>query len=177
MSDIQNTTPAETDRAIREAADKLIQASCQKHGISPDQLPPDAIEDARRTAKEMIESDQRKQSNEYYHLYEQQRAENEALKAQLGAVRENKTARTDTRRVDSMEMVRDRMGRAQWFQLSEAQKLTSLGLDPQTVDKQQLRSLFGAKSDGSYAVDFQKTNPFRYRQLREAALALNVTGK
>ena len=76
-----------------------------------------------------------------------------------------------------MEQVRDRMGRATWFQLSEAGKLTALGLDPSSVDKTQLRSLFGKSTDTAFAVDFMKTNPHRYKQLRQAALALDITGK
>ena len=99
------------------------------------------------------------------------------MKSQLGAVRENRAAKADTRTVDTMEQVRERVGRATWFQLSESGKLTALGLDPSTVDKMQLRTLFGAKTDTALAVDFAKTNPYRYRQLRQAALALNITGK
>jgi hypothetical protein len=169
--------PTATDRAIREAADKIISATCTKHGITPDQLPEGAIADARRAATEMVESDQRNQSNEYFHLYQQQKQEAEALKAQLGAVRENRTAATDKRTVTSMERTRDLMGRATWFQLSEAQKITALGVDPASVDKAQLRTLFGKATDTSAAVDFMKTNPYRYKQLREVALALNITGK
>ncbi len=174
---IEATTPQATEAAVNAATDNLIQAACSKHGITLAQLPPEAIEDARRTAREMVESNQRNQQNEFFHLYQQQKAETEALKAQLGAVRENRTAKADTRTVDSMEQVRDRMGRATWFQLPESGKLTALGLDPSTVDKTQLRALFGRHTDTSLAVDFQKTNPYRYRQLKQAALALNITGK
>jgi hypothetical protein len=166
---INAATDAETNR--------IITATCAKHGIQPADLPAGAVEDARRSAREMVESDARKASNEYYHLYEAQKRENEALKSQLGAVRENRAAKADTRTVDTMEQVRERVGRATWFQLSESGKLTALGLDPSTVDKMQLRTLFGAKTDTALAVDFAKTNPYRYRQLRQAALALNITGK
>jgi hypothetical protein len=169
--------PAITEAAVNQAADRLIQASCQKHGIAVADLPASAIEDARRTAREMVESDQRNQQNEFFHLYNKEKAARESAEAQLGAVRDGRTARADARTVDSMEQVRDRMGRPTWFQLSEAGKLTALGLDPSTVDKTQLRSLFGAKSDCAYAVDFQKVQPYRYRQLKQAALALNITGK
>jgi hypothetical protein len=170
-------TETQNDRAIREAADKIISSTCQKHGTTPDQLPAGAIDDARRVAAEMVESDVRNQQNEYYLLYEAQKKEMELLKAQLGAVRENKVARTDNRTVDSMERVRDQMGRATWFQLSRDQKVASLGVEPSSVDMVQLRALFGKHTDTALAVDFMKTNPYRYRQLREVALALDVTGK
>jgi hypothetical protein len=173
----ETTSPAVTETAIRAAADKIIASTCAKHNMTPDQLPAGAVEDARRAAAEMLESDARNQSNEYYRLWEQQRQENEALKAQLGAVRENRAARADTRTVDTMEQVRDRIGRAAWFQLPESGKLTAMGLDPASVDKQQLRSLFGRHTDTALAVDLMKTSPYRYKQLKQAALALNITGK
>jgi hypothetical protein len=178
MTDIQIATdPAATDRAITAAADKIIASTCLKHGIQPSDLLPNAIEDARMAAREFVEAEARKQDNEYYHLYEQQKAETEALKAQLGAVRENRAAKADTRTVDTMEMIRKRVGRATWFQLSEAGKLSAMGLDPASVDKNQLRTLFGASTDTAFAVDFMKTNPYCYRQLKQAAMALNITGK
>jgi hypothetical protein len=173
----QNTTPVVTDAAIDAETNRIVAASLAKHNMSIDQLPPGAMEDARRAAKEMLEADARNQSNEYFHLYQQQKQEAEALKAQLGAVRENRTARADTRTVDTMEQVRERVGRATWFQFSEAQKLTALGLDPATVDKNQLRTLFGRNTDTAFAVDFMKTNPYLYKQYRQASLALNITGK
>jgi len=169
-------TNAENDRAIREAADKLIAAAAAKNGITIDQIPQSAKDDAYRFSRESVESNARNQSNEYYHLYEAQKKENAALQAQLGAVRENRAAKADTRTVDTMEQVRSRLGHAAWFQLSEAQKLNALGLD-NTVDREQLRRLFGRNTDTAYAVDFMKTNPYRYKQLRQASLALNITGK
>ena len=174
--DTSNTT-AVTDAAIDAETNRIVAANLAKHNKTIDQLPPGAMEDARRTAREMVESDQRNQNNEYFHLYNQQKAEAEALKTQLGAVRENRTARADTRTVDTMEQVRERVGRANWFQLSEAGKLTALGLDPATIDKAQLRTLFGKHTDTAAAVDFSKVNGYRYKQLRQAALALDITGK
>jgi len=171
------STPTATDAAINAATDKIIESTCARHNIQVADLPPGAVEEARRAATEMIQSEARKESNEYYHLYNQEKKARETAEAQLGAVRENREAKADTRTVESMEQVRERVGRAMWFQFSESQKLTALGLDPATVDKNQLRSLFGAKSDGAYAVDFMKTSPYRYRQLKQAALALNITGK
>ncbi len=169
--------PAITETDVNAAADQIIARTAAKHGISVSDLPAYAIEDARRTAREMVQSEAAKEQNEYYHLYNQEKAAREAAETSLKAVRENRTARADTRTVDTMEQVRERVGRAAWFQLSEAGKLTAMGLDPATIDRPQLRKLFGAKSDGAFAVDFMKTNPYRYKQLRQAALALNVTGK
>jgi hypothetical protein len=174
---IEATSPAINEAAITAAADEIIARTAARHNMQVADLPAGAVDDARRAAREMLESDARNQSNEYYRLWEQQRQENEALKAQLGAVRENRVARADTRTVDTMEQVRDRIGRAAWFQLPESGKLTAMGLDPASVDKQQLRDLFGRHTDTALAVDLMKTSPYRYKQLKQAALALNITGK
>jgi hypothetical protein len=36
---------------------------------------------------------------------------------------------------------------------------------------------FGRNTDTAAAVDYAKVNGYRYKQLRQAALALNITGK
>jgi hypothetical protein len=125
----------------------------------------------------MVESERQNQASPYYALYQSEKAKRELAEKQIAAVRENKVARADDRRVDSMERTRDLMGRDVWFQLSRDQKVASLGVEPSSVDMVQLRALFGKHSDAALAVDYMKTNPYRYRQLREVAKALDVTGK
>ena len=143
-----------------------------------DQIPQSAKDEAYRYAAESLASATTLANNPSHQLYLQAKQENEALKTALGAVRENRAAKAaDTRTVDTMEQVRGRMGHAAWFQLSEAGKLTALGLDPNTVDRAQLRTFFGRNTDTAAAVDFSKVNGYRYKQLRQAALALNITGK
>jgi chorismate mutase len=171
------TTTQSTEAAITAATEKLIATACAKHNITPEQLPQDSIDYARRTAREMVESDQRNQQNEYYHLYLQEKQAREAAEAANKAVRDNHTARADTRTVTTMERTRDLMGRAAWFQLTEAQKISALGVDPATVDKQLLRTLFGKNTDTAAAVDYAKANPYKYKQFREVSLALDITGK
>src|ERR1017187_7360889 len=98
----ETNTPA-TEAAITEATNKLIAQACLRHNISPDKLPNEAREEAARYAREQIESDQRNQSNEYFHLYQQEKARRELAEKQIGAVRENRVAKADTRTVDTME--------------------------------------------------------------------------
>ncbi|MGA8742978.1 MAG: hypothetical protein WB561_17460 [Terracidiphilus sp.] len=175
MSLVTNTTATET--AIQEAANKLIKAAAEKNGLTFEQVPQAAKDDAYRFARESIESEAVLANNPSHQLYLQAKQENALLKAQLGAVRENRTAKADNRTVDTMERVRDTMGRATWFQLSRDQKVASLGVEPSSVDMVQLRTLFGKHTDTALAVDFAKTSPYRYKQLREVAKALDVTGK
>jgi hypothetical protein len=132
----ETLTPEAKEAVIKNAATALISAAAAKAGIPVSQVPQSAVDDAFGFARSNFESEERKQSNEYYHLYQQQKADNEALKAQLGAVRENKAATVDNRIVPTVEQVREGMGRAQWYQLSEGQKLTALGIDPASIDKE-----------------------------------------
>jgi hypothetical protein len=174
---VDPVTPEATERAIRTAADKLIQAAAVKHGLSIDEIPPSARDEAYAYARQTVESDQRNQNNEYYLLWEQQKQENALLKTQLGAVRDNKAAAVDNRVVPTLEMTRDRMGRSTWAQLNTNQRIAAIGVQPDSVDRPQLAKLFGRNADHVYASDLMKTSPYRYRQLREVAKILDVTGK
>ena len=177
MIDTQNTTSAAaTEAAVRAEANRLIATAAERNGISVADIPQSAVDEAYKFARESVASESAKQSNEFFHLYEAQKKENEALKAQLGAVRENRAAKTDDRVVPTMERTRDLMGRAVYYQLSEGQKLSANGIDP-NVDRNRLRELFGRNPSTSAAVDLMKVDPFKYRQFREAAKILNITGK
>jgi hypothetical protein len=168
-----------TDAAIDAETNRIIMASCAKHNIQPSQLPEGAIDDARRAAREMVESESAKESNEYYHLYMQEKAAHAATSATLGAVKQNQgvtTANQNYRHPVTAERARELMGRAQWFMCTEAQKIQAMDVDPKSVDKAQVRALFGKNHDVTAAVDFSKANPRRYAALREVAKALNIYG-
>src|ERR1039457_4272986 len=94
-------TNAENDRAIREAADKLISSAAARNGMTPDQIPQSAKDEAYRYAAESLASEKALANNPSHQLYLQAKQENELLKAQLGAVRENKVARADDRVVQT----------------------------------------------------------------------------
>ena len=57
--------------------------------------------------------------------------------------------------------------------LSREQKLSALGVDPNTTDAR-LAQLFGGKADSAAANDLHKTDPVQYRKLREAAILLQI---
>ena len=169
-------TKAATEVTVRAEATRLIVTAAERAGITVAQVPQTAVDEAYKFARESMASEAAKEANEYYHLSEAQKKEIEALKAQLGAVRENRAAKTDERVVPTMENVRDLMGRGAYYQLSEGQKLSANGIDP-SVDRNRLRELFGRNPSTSAAVDLMKVDPFKYRQYREAAKILNITGK
>lgn len=175
----ETTSPVVTEAAITAATDKIIASTCAKHGIQPSQLPDGAVDDARRAAREMLESDARNQSNEYYNLYLQEKQARETAEGTLKIVRENQTTTANTvdhRHSVTAERARDLMGRNQWFTLTDSQKIQAVNVDPASVDKVQLRALFGRGHNTADAVDFSKANPRRYAALREAAKAIGVYG-
>jgi hypothetical protein len=68
------------------------------------------------------------------------------------------------------------MGNEQWFMCTADQRIQAVDVDPKSVDKVQLRALFGRGHSTADAVDFAKANPRRYAALREAAKAIGVYG-
>lgn len=171
--------PAATEAAITAAVDQIIARTAAKHGISPADLPQGAIADARRAATEMVAHDAQLANDPYRALYEQEKAAHALTAATLGAVKENRTVAAnniDHRHTVTAERARELMGRAQWFTLTEAQKIAAVDVDPKSVDKDQVRLLFGKGASSLAAVDFQRANPKRYAALREVAKALNIYG-
>jgi len=173
---VEATVPNESnqERAIRDAADKIINNTLSKHGITRDQLPPGAVEDAHRAAKEMIDA---KANDPYAQMYEQQKQENEALRTQLAALRDNRSVSTEAKSYKhpvSEERARRLAGDGQWYMYTTAQKLQAIGVPDATED--QCRKLFGARANGPAALDFSKANPKRYAALREAAKVYGVYG-
>lgn len=174
---VEPISPEAKELSIKNAATALIASTALKNGLTVAEMPQSAVNEAYAYARSNFESNERKQSNEYYHLYENQKLEIEALKAQAKAVNDNRTAAKDERVVTSMERCRDLMGRATWQQLSTNQRIAAIGVEPQSVDRKQLEDLFGRNASSTYASDLIKTSPYRYRQLREVAKIMNVTGK
>lgn len=114
-------------------------------------------------------------------LYEDSKTRLEQLENELSAVRTAQAAQhaTDTFRqndrrpaVDA-EQVKARAG-ASWHQMSRDGKLSALGIDPTSITDERLRQLFGRGNDGKLSSDLHKSNPFQYRRLKQAALALDI---
>ena len=60
--------------------------------------------------------------------------------------------------------------------LTRAEKIQALGLDPNGVSDDLLRACWGRGNDGAALSELHKTSPLRARQLREAAILLNIFG-
>ena len=111
-------------------------------------------------------------------MYEDQRSENERLQSVLDAARlrqrneaQSESARNRDRQPGlSVERLKAQTGALRYQQMSRAERLTALGVDPATSDDL-LRQLFGRGNDGKLAADLKKADPHKYRVLREGAIA------
>jgi hypothetical protein len=72
------------------------------------------------------------------------------------------------------EKLRAQIGANAYGNLSRADKVAALGVDPSTVDEVFLRKCFGKSNSGVEAKELFNSNPLRYRVLKEVAKALNI---
>jgi hypothetical protein len=168
-----------TDAAIEAEANRIIAATCAKHGLDPSELPPGATEDARRAAKETIEREAAKKANPIYAELEQEREKTRLLQAQVNALKSSHSnAASDRRPAITADAARAQVGEMAWnHQMTDAQRLQVIGVDPATVDaatRQEIMDVFGPKSDPHRASDLKRSNSFRYRQLKEVGRALRL---
>lgn len=161
---------------IEARARQIVEQSCQKHNAPVENVSEAQWNDARQTAKLQLEERAELERNPYFNLYQQEKAAHEATRTQLEIVKTNRTSSgTNARAAVTVEQARGRMGN-QWFLSTDAQKLQALGIDASTINREELRRLFGRSASSHDAVDYQRTNPQRYATLREAAKALGIYG-
>jgi hypothetical protein len=117
---------------------------------------------------------------DYSLMYSEMREENTRLKAIMTAARiEGKPVHApgaDRKPAVSAEHVRRSLGPLAMHNMTRNQKLEALGLNPEAVSDGALKKLFGRGNDGVAAKDLHNADPLRLKQLREAALLLNVYG-
>jgi hypothetical protein len=172
---VRIVTEAEVDRE----AERLIAATCARHNVTRDNLKDEVIQDAARAAREKLEGERDLANNPYFNLYQQEKAAHAATSATLGAVQQNRTiaaANDNYHHTVTADRARRLMGNTQWFMCTADQKIQAVDVEPQFVDKAQVRALFGKNHDVAAAVDFAKANPKRYAALREVAKCLNIYG-
>jgi hypothetical protein len=175
-------SPEGIEKAIDSEANRIISATLQKHNMTLDQLNqqcPGAVEDARNTAKQMIERDTARKENPMYAELEQEREKSRLLQAQVNALKTSRTNTANDRRpAITAEQARAQVGELEWnHRMTDAQRLQVLGVEPSTVDaatRQQIMAVFGPKSDHRRASDLMKADAFRYRQLKEIGRALRL---
>jgi hypothetical protein len=117
--------------------------------------------------------------SDYQKLYEEGRAENERLSAVIAAARLSAVPsaahpQRDMKPSVTADRFKGLIGPYEFQKLTRDQKLIGMNLDPASVDDAYLKKVFGRGADGALGSELMKTSPFRYRQLKEAALVLNI---
>jgi hypothetical protein len=161
---------------IEARARQIVEQSCQKHHKPVETVSEAQWADARRAAAEQLEERAQLEQNPYFRLYTEEKAAHAATRTQLEIVKTNRSnSATSAKAAISVEQARGRMGN-QWFLSTDAQKLQALGIDPNSINREELRRLFGRNASSHDAVDHQRSNPQRHATLREAAKALGIYG-
>ena len=138
---------------------------------------PEQVANDRTTAAEIAAHGIPSDFEEMYH----QRGEEIArLEAVLSATRRNATPIAHPQATLKPGITAERFkamtGKVEFLNLTRDQKLAGMGLDPKAISDSQLRQTFGKGADAALGADLMKVSPLRYRQLKEAALVLNIYG-
>jgi hypothetical protein len=172
-----------TDADIEREAARLIAVACQKHNLTPAQLPPGVADNARQSARESLTLEAARRSNPMYGENELLRQKLSNIEAQLLA---SKTATATmasatsgtTQPVGSVEVARAKLGEYQWNHvLTPDTRLQAIGVAPDSVTpavRQEIEEVFGRNSTSARATEMFRADPARYRRLREIGRCLRM---
>jgi len=167
--------------AIKQAADQLIRVAAEKNGMTIEQVPQEAREDAYRFAKAAYEEDQALKSNPVYAQLQAEREAHRLTKMTLEAVKQTRpTVGSNAQPSANVEVVRAQMGERDWHALTDNGRLQACGINPATVTQveiQESKRLFGKGIDSAYSSNFFKQDSGRYRHLKSIAIVLGLQGK
>ena len=185
MSDTQNTPTitAADEVSIKAAAENIIRAAAAKNGLTVDQIPQEAKDDALNYARNAYAEQQARKSNPMFAENELLRQKLQTAEAQLFA---SKNARTsadsatsaNTQTVGSVEMSRAKLGEYQWNHvLTPNTRLQAIGVPPSEVTpavRAEIEEVFGPKTTSARASEMFRADPARYRRLREIGRCLRM---
>ena len=175
------TTPEANEAAIKTAADNLIRQAAAKNGLTFEQVPQEAKDDAYRFAKAAFDEDQAIKSNPVYAQLQAEREAHKLTQMELQAVRQSRApVGNDTHPAIDPHVKRMQMGENQWHALTDNGRLGSCGIDPATVtdvERLEAKKLFGRQMDSHYSSNFFKQSPGRYRHLKAIAIILGIQGQ
>jgi hypothetical protein len=116
-------------------------------------------------------------AQDWQRLADERQAEIDRLKAVIAAGRlapqaphPNKDARPGV----TAEQLRAQVGPIAWHKMTEQEKIAGLGLNPAEIDRDFLKKCFGRGNDCRTASELHKSDPLRYRRLREVAIAIGA---
>jgi hypothetical protein len=115
---------------------------------------------------------------DYEALYLAEKAEKEQAHAVLAATRSQtaSSANANQKPVITADRFKATVGPVAFLNMTRDAKLRGMGADPAAISDDGLYALFGRGNDGKLAQDLMKSNPGKYRTLKEYALVLNIYG-
>jgi hypothetical protein len=179
----ENGTTPEIEAAIDRETNRLIAVTCEKHQLHPSQLPPSAVDDARRVARENYGREEARKSNPMYSENELLRQKLQEAEAQLFASRNARTSAASANSLPAqstglVEVARAKLGEYQWNHvMTPATRLQAIGVQPSEVTPavhQEIEEVFGPKSTSTRASEMFRADPARYRRLKEIGRCLRI---
>jgi len=170
------------ETAVRAAAEKTIAETCARHGVTREELKPEAIEGAYNHAREVVTAEEERKQNPYYQENVRLREELRAARMESQALRDarpgsGQTATTATSGTDP-DIVAQRLGPAVWnHQLDSNGRLAACGINPSintAAFRAEIKEYFGPGSSSMKAAELARTNHPRYKLLKNAGKALRL---
>ena len=173
MSEVVTETDHIKEAALLAETERLIRVAAERNNLPVDVVREQYSQAAREQALKSFEQADSDTSNVYRRLYGDSQDRIRQLEAQLSATQQSRVRSDDRVIVTTAESVQKRDPLA-WFKMTPEQRLSSIGVDHTTIDKKELESLFGKKSDHKKASDLMRVDQRRYKTLREAAKVLGI---
>jgi hypothetical protein len=174
------TTPAIDDTAIRAESARILSHLATKHNRSVDSFEPEIVDRAVEQARANLERSAADASNSYKLLYEREREQRELAESTLASIRtqgiKHGGGGTGGAPVSAAQ-AKARAGEHAWnHRLTDAQKIAALGVPPESVNVNEARKVFGRGADPKLGSDLHKSDPVKYRTLKQVALAVGSYG-
>ena len=175
-----STITPELEAKINSRVDSLITAALKKSGLTREQLPQSAVNDAQRTATAQVEREVAEQENPYFREAQELREKNRLLEMQLSASRDSRPASPQGPGTNvnlTIDRAVAKVGLVNWRVMTDAQRLACVGVNPNEVDaatKTEICALFGSQSDSARAADLMKVDRAKYQRLKLIGRVLNM---
>jgi hypothetical protein len=182
MSDTQNTPLAIEESAIKTAADTMIRAAAHKSGMTFEEVPEQAKQDAYNHVKASMEAEQAEKSNPMYIQLQAERTARRQAEATLAAVTQSRTNLNTSavRTGPDPNVVRAQLGEDQWHMLTDNGRLQACDINPATVtplDLSEAKKAFGRGPDTHFASNLSKQDWGRYKYLKNLSIIKNLQGQ
>ena len=163
------------ETAVKAETERLIQKAAERNGLPVDAIRSQVQEEAVAQARANLEQSAKDESNPYKAMYEQERKQREIAENTLQSIRSNHVkASSDTRPV--VTAAQARAGTLEWnHRMTVNQKIAALGVEPASVNLKEVARI-SRGADPKLGSDLHKSDPGRYRTLREVAIVSGVYG-